>query len=90
MAPLLISPYPLPLDPGSELRSTSSIHGVVPEGEGTFRCSLKHNQEKTPARGRALFDGLPRISAGWHFHGNARIAVPAAISKGDAARHGRR
>jgi hypothetical protein len=27
-------PSPHPLDSGSELRSTSSIHGVVPEGEG--------------------------------------------------------
>lgn len=33
-------PHPNPLDSGSRLRSTSSVHGVVPEGKGTY--SLIH------------------------------------------------
>jgi len=36
----LFSPHPRPLDSGSELRSTSSIPGVVPEGEGKKHCAL--------------------------------------------------
>ena len=35
------SPHPDPLDSGSELRSTSSIPGVVPEGEGTGGSSAE-------------------------------------------------
>ena len=31
---IIINPHPNPLDSGSELRSTSSLPGVVPEGEG--------------------------------------------------------
>ena len=33
-------PHPDPLDSGSQLRSTSSIPGVVPQGEGEKRHTL--------------------------------------------------
>ena len=36
----LPGPHPGPLDSGSKLRSTSSIHGVVPQGEGEKRHAL--------------------------------------------------
>ena len=36
---MIRSPHPNPLDSGSELRSTSSIPGVVPEGEGVIRLA---------------------------------------------------
>jgi len=36
---LYLFPHPVLLDSGSKLRSTSSIHGVVPEGEGTLQAT---------------------------------------------------
>ena len=35
-----VCPHPDPLDSGSKLRSTSSIHGVVPQGEGEKQYAL--------------------------------------------------
>ena len=37
---MLLGPHPGPLDSGSQLRSTSSIPGVVPQGEGEKRNAL--------------------------------------------------
>jgi hypothetical protein len=36
----ILSPLPSPLDSGSKLRSTSSIPGVVPVGEGVYGTAV--------------------------------------------------
>ncbi len=50
---------PSPLDSGSKLRSTSSIHGVVPEGEGSS-SSKEPSPLPLPLRGRGDSDNIQK------------------------------